>query len=78
MNYWIERKMNNRNKRSHIKLTETDCELFGSYVEIVRKVLKQPFLYDNLSEHEKMTLDEGNRILSDINWFGWKSRNIKK
>jgi hypothetical protein len=77
MNYWIKRKMNDRNKRTHIRLTEIDCELFGSYVEIVRNLLTQPSSYDNLSEHEKITIDEGNKILSDINWFGWKCRKIK-
>jgi hypothetical protein len=78
MNKWVERKINNKNKKTHIRLTEIDCELFGFYVGLIQKVFYNTKIYENLSEEEKMTLDEGNRILSDINWFGWSCRNLKK
>lgn len=78
MSYWREQKLKRGTKRTHIRLTEIDCEIFGYFLEIIQKLSETPHLIDELSDFEKNTLQEGITILSDINWFGWKCRTIKK
>jgi len=42
MSYWREQKLKRGTKRTHIRLTEIDCELFGYYLEIIQKLSETP------------------------------------
>ena len=79
MNKWFKRKMDGEDKKSSIRVSEIDCEMLGEYQRLVNKVFENPIIWDQLSEDEKETFDEGRRVISDLHWFGWgKNRGSNK
>lgn len=78
MNNWTQRKLYGEIKKSHIKLLEIDCELFGEYQRVLDRILNISSIEKKLSKEDKDTLSEGRKVLIDINWFGWESKQFGK
>lgn len=74
MNKWFKRKVDGEKKKSHIRVLEVDCEMFGDYQTMINKVFENRLVWDTLSDDEKETFDEGRRVLSDFFYFGWDSK----
>lgn len=78
MDKWSKRKREGELKKSHIRILEIDCEMFGEYQSIVNKIFENNLIWNSLTEDEQSTFRVGQRVLGDFYWFGWEEKNLKK